>query len=154
MAAEQRGLHSRHTGCFSPSYDALRLNSYVWIQSDASSILYQVTTIEAHSFLTIGPQRNVMVIPWQKCWNPTGEPKCSSFRVMSSGLDKYCIHSLIKIKMNKISLGMDNWFHPTLYNECNYISTLGFKLIHVSERGPRTLAAKVLTGHFLSRELY
>ena len=26
-------------------------------------------------------------------------------------------------------LGMDKWFHPTLYNGYNYLSTLGFKLV-------------------------
>ena len=35
------------------------------------------------------------------------------------------------------SLGMDKLFHPTLYDGCNYLSMLGFKLIHVSKRGPR-----------------
>ena len=33
-------------------------------------------------------------------------------------------------------LGMDKWFHPTLYTGCNYISMLGLKLIHVSRWGP------------------
>ena len=33
-------------------------------------------------------------------------------------------------------LGMDKLFHPTLYNGCNYLSMLGFKLIHVSKRTP------------------
>ena len=31
---------------------------------------------------------------------------------------------------------MDKWFHPTLYNGCNYLSMLGLKLNHVSKRGP------------------
>ena len=38
---------------------------------------------------------------------------------------------------NSWSLEMDKWFHPTDYNECNYSSMLGFKLIHVSKMGPR-----------------
>ena len=29
---------------------------------------------------------------------------------------------------------MDKWFHPALYNGCNYWSLLGLKLIHVSKR--------------------
>ena len=32
---------------------------------------------------------------------------------------------------------MDSQFHPTLYNECNYLSVLGWKLIHVNKKGPR-----------------
>ena len=31
---------------------------------------------------------------------------------------------------------MDELFHPTLYNGCNYLSMLGLKLIHVSKSGP------------------
>ena len=34
------------------------------------------------------------------------------------------------------SLWMDKLFHPTLYNECSCLSILGFKLNHVSIRGP------------------
>ena len=30
---------------------------------------------------------------------------------------------------------MDKWFHPTLYNECNYLSMLALKLIHISKGG-------------------
>ena len=37
------------------------------------------------------------------------------------------------------SLGMNKWFHPTLFNQCNYISMLGFKLIHLNKRGPRLI---------------
>ena len=39
----------------------------------------------------------------------------------------------------------DKQFHFTLYNICNYLSMLGLKLIHVSQRDPRTSAAMVLT---------
>ena len=35
------------------------------------------------------------------------------------------------------SLVMDNQFHPTLCNGCNYLSMLGLKIINVSNRGPR-----------------
>ena len=34
------------------------------------------------------------------------------------------------------SLDMDKQFHPTHYNGCNYLSMPGFKLYHVSKRGP------------------
>ena len=33
------------------------------------------------------------------------------------------------------SLGMDKLFHPTLYNECDYLSMLVLKLILVNKRG-------------------
>ena len=31
---------------------------------------------------------------------------------------------------------MDEYFHPTVYDECNYLSMLGLKLIHVSKMAP------------------
>ena len=34
---------------------------------------------------------------------------------------------------------MDNYFHPIVYNSCNYLSMLALKLIHVSKRGPKSL---------------
>ena len=37
---------------------------------------------------------------------------------------------------NRWSLGMDKWFHPTLYNGCNYLSMLGLKWIQVSKGAP------------------
>ena len=33
---------------------------------------------------------------------------------------------------------MDKYLHPSLYDGCYYLSILGFKLIHDSERGPRS----------------
>ena len=38
-------------------------------------------------------------------------------------------------RYNRWSLWMDKWFHPTLYQACNYLSMLGLKLNHVSKRG-------------------
>ena len=35
--------------------------------------------------------------------------------------------------------GIDNLFHSTLHNKCNHLSMLGYKLIHVSKRGPSCL---------------
>ena len=40
-------------------------------------------------------------------------------------------------RCNRWSLGMDKWFHPTLYQACDYLSMLGLKLNHVSKRGHR-----------------
>ena len=40
-------------------------------------------------------------------------------------------------RLHPWSLGMEKWFHPTLYNGCNYLSVLGLKLYHVRKRGPR-----------------
>ena len=37
-----------------------------------------------------------------------------------------------------VGLGMDEQFHLTLYDGCNYISMLRLKLIHVSKRGYRS----------------
>ena len=39
-------------------------------------------------------------------------------------------------RCNRWSLGMDNKFHLTFYQTCNYLSMLGLKLNHVSKRGP------------------
>ena len=44
---------------------------------------------------------------------------------------------------------MDKWFHPTLYWGCNYLSILGFKLIHVSKRGHGCLGA--ISGGIITR---
>ena len=41
-------------------------------------------------------------------------------------------------RLNRWSLGMDKWFHPTLHRACDYLSLLGLKLSHVSKRGHRT----------------
>ena len=38
------------------------------------------------------------------------------------------------VKLHCWSLGMDKWFHPTLYNGCNYLSIQGLYLIHVGKR--------------------
>ena len=37
---------------------------------------------------------------------------------------------------NRWSLGIDKWFHSTLYDGWNHLSIPGLKLIHVSKRGP------------------
>ena len=37
-----------------------------------------------------------------------------------------------------LKLGMDKYFHPTLYNGCKYLSIPELKLNYVSKRGPRT----------------
>ena len=44
-------------------------------------------------------------------------------------------------------LGVDKQFHPTHYNGCYYLSMLGFKLNHVSERGPGHNTAGVEAKH-------
>ena len=40
-------------------------------------------------------------------------------------------------RCNRWSLGMDEQFHPSLCNVCNYLSMLGLKLIRVSKRSHR-----------------
>ena len=42
----------------------------------------------------------------------------------TSTLDRWCLR-------------MNNWFHPTLYNQCNHISMQWFKLTPFSKLGPR-----------------
>ena len=51
-------------------------------------------------------------------------------------------------RLRRWSLGMDKPFHPTFYNVCNYLSMLGFKWFHVSERGTRLLSDS-LQDHFM-----
>ena len=38
---------------------------------------------------------------------------------------------------NRWSLGMDKWFHRTLFWECDYLSLLGLQIIHVGKMGHR-----------------
>ena len=38
---------------------------------------------------------------------------------------------------NSCTMGMDKWFHPTLYNGCSHSSMLRSKLHHVNKRGSR-----------------
>ena len=46
--------------------------------------------------------------------------------------------SIPKLQLcNSWSLWTDKWFHLTFYQACDYLSMLGFKLNHVSKRGPR-----------------
>ena len=45
------------------------------------------------------------------------------------------IHKLQRC--NRWSLGLKKWFHPTLYNGCDYLFMPGLKLIHVSKRSSR-----------------
>ena len=40
------------------------------------------------------------------------------------------------LAVHRTPLGLDQSFHHTLYNGCNYLSILGLKLIHVSKEGP------------------
>ena len=48
-------------------------------------------------------------------------------------------------RWNRWSLGMDKLFHSTRYHGYNYLSMLGFKLIHVSKRGPRYCSGWYIT---------
>ena len=47
---------------------------------------------------------------------------------------------------------MDKYIYPTLYNECNYLSMLVLKLIHLSKRGQWSLAIND-SGNDLSAEV-
>ena len=48
---------------------------------------------------------------------------------------KLLIHSQTST-VQPLPFGTDKSFHTTLYDRYNYLSVLGFKLIHVSKRGP------------------
>ena len=75
-----------------------------------------------------------------------GTPLLTWFN-LSPSMDKYS-HARYSVGWNYLSipklqrckfggsLEMDKWFHPTLYNVCNYVSMLGLKLIHVNKSGP------------------
>ena len=63
-------------------------------------------------------------------------------------MDKY-LHPLYSVgwkyssvpklqRLQRWNLEMDKWFYFTLYWACDYLSVLGFKLIHVTKRGPRS----------------
>ena len=42
--------------------------------------------------------------------------------------------SISKLQLlHRWSLGIDTWFHSTLYSVCDYLSILGLKLIHVNK---------------------
>ena len=50
-------------------------------------------------------------------------------------LDEITYHSQTSTAA-PLKFGVDELFHPTLYNGCDYLSMLRWKLIHVSKRGP------------------
>ena len=65
-----------------------------------------------------------------------------------------CTHCQLSVGLNYLSipkfqrcsrwsLRMDNYFNPTLYNGCHYLSMRGLQLNHVSKRGPRCSPVKV-----------
>ena len=39
-------------------------------------------------------------------------------------------------RLHRWSLGMEKWFHPTLYRACDYLSILELYLVHVCRSGP------------------
>ena len=50
---------------------------------------------------------------------------------------------LIRQTLHRGSMGLAKIFHHTHYDGCNYQSTLGLKLIHVSKRGPSIFALMI-----------
>ena len=53
-------------------------------------------------------------------------------------------------RLHRLRLGMDKWFHPTLYHGCNHLSVLGFKLNPVSNRTPERRAILLCTQFHLA----
>ena len=51
-------------------------------------------------------------------------------------MDEVIALRCIPEQLQRWSLGMDKYFHPTLYNGCSYLSMLWLKLNHVSKKGP------------------
>ena len=50
-------------------------------------------------------------------------------------------------RCDRWSLWMDKYFHCTLFWACDYLSKLGFKLIHVSKRSPISLLYPFITAN-------
>ena len=57
-------------------------------------------------------------------------------------------------RLHRRFFGMNDYFHPTLCNGCNYLSMLGLKVNHVSERGPRIQSVKLLLTHIPQCHIY
>ena len=60
---------------------------------------------------------------------------------------KLHIHSQTSTLVS-LSLEMDEWFHLTPYNGCNYLSMQGLKLNHISKRGPRCWNHKIIIKYY------
>ena len=57
------------------------------------------------------------------------------------------IHKLQRL--HRWSLGMDKLFHPTLYNRCNDLSMLGWKLNHVSKKDHSNFCANPILRYIM-----
>ena len=84
-----------------------------------SSRLWNFWWIKTYTTFKLTPKKTpktpLYSIPsWRVIWNYLSIPKFQ--------------------RLHRWSLGMDNKFHPTLYWPCDYLSMLGWKLIHVSKR--------------------
>ena len=67
---------------------------------------------------------------WIAGWNYLSVPKCQ--------------------RCNRWRLKMHESYHPTLYWACDYLSTLGLKLIHVSKRDPRLSRCTIRSSNSLT----
>ena len=94
----------------------------VWcFGADTSQMFYQCADIIIHGhFATLGI--SITLIPAWICNH-----------ILSKVWD-YIIYPFPNL--GRWSLRMDKLFLLAIYNGCNYLSMLGFKLIHVSRRGP------------------
>ena len=76
---------------------------------------------------------------------------------LNINMNKY-LHVQCGVRLNHLSipalqrhrwrLGMHKEFHPTLYDECNYLSLLGFELIHIRKRAPCSGGCHLQGHHF------
>ena len=129
--------HNRLQQTIRNSYDQTKTNQYeglcifhgiycmnIWIGD--------IKEVCAHNY----SPRSIYGTPFPK-QGSTLIPTWISNHITSKDLEENYL-SIPKLQLcNRWSLGMDKWFHPTLYNGCYYLSMLGFKLIHFDKRGPR-----------------
>ena len=66
---------------------------------------------------------------------------------------KLRIHSPIQ-RLRRWGLGIGEYLHPTLYNERNYLSMWGLKLMHVSKRDPGKCSRPTICRHVVDTTIH
>ena len=81
-------------------------------------------------------------------------PACISNHILSKCGMKLLNHSETEMA-TPLNLGFNKWFHPTLYNRCNYLSVVGVKLIPVDIHHPcNTVRCQYMTVIILRQTIY
>ena len=65
-----------------------------------------------------------------------------------SGEITYPFQTSTVVTVQPLKFEMDKWFHPTLYEGCNYLYMLRPKLIYVGKRAPSELARNMYMSKF------